>query len=204
MTVASGSATETSVALFLFGVIMVFMKKKSVLVTGALGHIGSRLVREISPEVGEVRMLDNMEAKRFPSLYDLPKGRKYTFVEADIRTANFDELLKGVDVVIHLAALSEAEKSVEYKNLVEEVNIKGLKRVVEACLKNKVRLIFPSTTSVYGDKIPLVSETGEISPQSPYADSKFRGEELIRSYSLILFPGKWLVNPNQRWMDSIK
>ncbi len=158
------------------------MKKQTVFITGALGHIGSRLIREISETVGEVRMLDNMEAKRFSSLYDLPTNIKYIFYEQDIRAADFDELLKGVDVVIHLAALSEAEKSVEYKTLVEEVNIKGLDRVIQAAMKNKVKLIFPSTTSVYGDKIPKVLETGEISPQSPYADSKFRGEEIIRSY----------------------
>ncbi|TSC67216.1 MAG: NAD-dependent epimerase/dehydratase [Parcubacteria group bacterium Gr01-1014_72] len=157
--------------------------KKTVFITGALGHIGSRLIRDLSPKaVGRIIMLDNLESKRFASLYDLPKHFSYRFIEGDIRTADFDKLFEGVDMCIHLAALSEAEKSVEYRTQVEEVNIEGLKRVVEGCIAKGVKLIFPSTTSVYGDRVPLVTEEGEIAPQSPYADSKFRGEEIIRSY----------------------
>ncbi len=153
-----------------------------VLITGALGHIGSRLLRELSAKVDEIVLLDNLESKRFASLYNLPQ-RKYTFVESDIRTADLDTLLKDIDIVIHLAALSEAEKSVERLKEVEEVNIEGLKRVLDSALKNNVAVIFPSTTSIYGDSVPIITEEGgEIKPQSPYADSKFRGEEIIREY----------------------
>ncbi|MDO8515770.1 MAG: SDR family oxidoreductase [bacterium] len=157
--------------------------KKTILVTGALGHIGSRLIRELSPDiVGRVVILDNLLTQRIPSLFNLPTSIKYEFHEGDVRTADLEKYLKGVDAVIHLAAIVDAPSSKDRPQETFDVNLGGAKRVADACLAANVPMFFPSTTSVYGSQESLVDETcKELKPQSPYADAKLQAEEYIRS-----------------------
>ncbi len=160
-------------------------KKLTILVTGALGHIGSKLIRNLDNRLTEeVILFDNLESKRFPSLYNLPKKKfKFRFVQDDIITADFDAYLKGTGVttVIHLAAITDAEGSHKIPEKVEAVNFQGLKRVADACLKAKIRLFYPSTTSVYGSQALRVDETcTELKPQSPYAEAKLNSEIYLR------------------------
>jgi len=62
------------------------------------------------------------------------------------------------------------------------VNFKGLQRVADACLKTGTKLLFPSTTSVYGSQDVRVDETcAELKPQSPYAETKLSSEHYLRS-----------------------
>uniref|UniRef100_A0A7V3N455 SDR family oxidoreductase n=1 Tax=candidate division CPR3 bacterium TaxID=2268181 RepID=A0A7V3N455_UNCC3 len=154
-----------------------------ILITGALGHIGSKLIHDIrAGEYDEVVLLDNLSTQRYASLFNLPSGVKFRFYEEDILKADLKEFLKGIDVVIHLAAITDAASSFDKKDLVEEVNYKGTERVAKACLANNCRLIFPSTTSVYGSQSELVDEScgkEDLKPQSPYAESKLKAEELL-------------------------
>lgn len=163
---------------------MSIKKVNKILITGALGHIGASLIRNINQNLAsEVLLLDNLESRRFPSLYNLPKKKyKYRFIHDDIMTADFDKYLKGVSVVIHLAAITDAEGSHKIPEKVERVNYTGLQRVADACLKNKVKILFPSTTSVYGSQASVVDETcKELKPQSPYAWAKLKSEEYLNS-----------------------
>lgn len=159
--------------------------KKSILITGALGHIGSRLIRELDSRlVGKIIMLDNLESQRYCSLFNLPGKFKYEFIEADVRTCDFEKILNDVDAVIHLAALTNAEGTFDKVKEVEEVNFDGLKRVADVCLKKKIKLLFPSTTSVYGSAEKIVNEDSELLPQSPYAESKLKAENYLKTLKL--------------------
>lgn len=155
--------------------------KKTILVTGAVGHIGSKLIRSFDPDkVKKVILLDNLESQRYPSLFDLPKGISYEFLEADVRACDFEKILDGVDALIHLAAITNAEASFDKAKEVEAVNFDGLKRAADACLKMNVKLFFPSSTSVYGSQEAVVDENcQELKPQSPYADSKLLAEKYL-------------------------
>ena len=114
-------------------------KYNKILITGALGHIGSHLIRNLDKSVvRDVILMDNLESQRFPSLYNLPKGFSFKFIKDDITTADFRKYLKGVDAVIHLAAITDAEKSKQMAEQVEAVTYQGLARVAEACLKSKI------------------------------------------------------------------
>ncbi|OHE41550.1 MAG: hypothetical protein A2102_01800 [Tenericutes bacterium GWF2_38_8] len=157
-------------------------RKLNILVTGALGHIGSALIRSFpSSLVGNIILLDNLESQRYCSLFNLPKEFSYRFIEEDIRTADLNKHLQGIDVVIHLAALTNAEVSHAQKQEVESVNFDGLKRVANACLAQKIKLFFPSTTSVYGSQeLRVNEECAELIPQSPYAESKLNAEYHLR------------------------
>jgi UDP-glucose 4-epimerase len=157
-----------------------------IVVTGALGHIGSQLIREIPSALpgAEVLMLDDLSTQRYCSLFDLPTEGRFRFLEADVLTANLPALFAGADVVVHLAAITNATASFENQQKVEEVNFAGTERVARACLEANCALIFPSTTSVYGTQAEVVDENCPISdlkPQSPYAESKLKAERLLQA-----------------------
>ena len=156
----------------------------NLLITGALGHIGSRFIHGLkSGEFDAVHMIDNLSAQRYSSLFNLPEGVKFNFIEGDIYTADLDKYFKGIDVVIHLAAITDATSSFDKMEEVEKVNFKGTEKVAMACIRNGCKLIFPSTTSVYGVQKEIVDEectVTDLKPQSPYAESKLKAEQLLQ------------------------
>jgi len=159
----------------------------NICVTGALGHIGSALIRNISVSSGgRIYLVDNFLTQRYASLFDLPGGVNYSFYDLDILSEEIKPIIKDSDIVIHLAAVTNAEASFYNSELVEKVNKKGLENIARACAEYKRFLIFPSSTSVYGVQEGLVDENCEkkdLRPQSPYAESKLYGEELLKSLS---------------------
>ena len=156
----------------------------NLLITGALGHIGSRLIRSIRTGVyGDVILVDDLSTQRYPSLFNLPDGIAFRFIEGDILTVEMEKLLEGVDVVVHLAAQTNAEASVEIARKVEHINFEGTERVARACARSGSKLIFLSTTSVYGiqqDEVDEECPIDQLKPQSPYADSKLKAELLLK------------------------
>jgi nucleoside-diphosphate-sugar epimerase len=152
-------------------------------ITGPLGHIGSRLIHELTPpEATEVILIDNLSTQRYCSLFNLPEGINWRFVEADVTTADLEDLFAGSDVVVHLAAITNAVESFEKEEDVERVNYFGTQRVALAAAKVRCPLIFLSTTSVYGVADGTVDEDcdkEQLNPQSPYAKSKLDGERFI-------------------------
>lgn len=155
-----------------------------IVVTGALGHIGSRLIRSIPPElVQEIVLVDDLSTQRYASLFDLPPTITYRFFEEDVCTADLESRFQGADVVVHLAAITNAEKSLSIREQVEQVNFEGTKRVAQACARCGCKMIFPSTTSVYGVQEGVVDESCPdelLRPQSPYAESKLRAERMLQ------------------------
>jgi len=144
-----------------------------------LGHIGSELIYNL-PFDAELILVDNFYTQRYCSLFYIPSTVNYKFIEADILTSDLVNIFKGADFVIHLAAITDAESSFDKKSIVDEVNIKGTKRVATACAKLGCHLIYTSTTSVYGVSILEVDESStQLSPQSPYAESKIESEKII-------------------------
>ena len=157
-----------------------------IVVTGALGHIGSRLIREIPfmfPNL-EIVLLDNLSTQRYCSLFNLPTTGQYRFIEADVLTTDLVSVFEGAEVVVHLAAITDATHSFQNKERVERVNFTGTERVAQACQLTDSALIFPSTTSVYGSQTDEVDEDcpfSDLKPQSPYAESKLQAERLLKS-----------------------
>jgi nucleoside-diphosphate-sugar epimerase len=160
--------------------------RMKIVITGALGHIGSRLIREIPSDFheAEIIMIDDLSTQRYCSLFDLPPNGRYRFLEADILIADLNTVFASADVVVHLAAITNAPASFEIVDKVDRVNLTGTERVAQACLKVGCPMIFPSTTSVYGTQKETVDEDCPISdlkPQSPYAESKLRAEQLLQT-----------------------
>ncbi len=154
-------------------------------VTGALGHIGSHLVRRLPDFFPgcEIVMVDNMLTQRFPSLFDLPKTGHYRFVEGDVTKMELRPLLTDATAVIQLAAITDATSSFNNSEEVEHVNYTATQCVAEACVSSGVPLVMASSTSVYGTQKSEVDENctpDELNPQSPYAETKLKEERLVR------------------------
>jgi len=160
--------------------------KTKIVVTGALGHIGSAFIHSLSPnDEYDVTLMDDMSAQRYCSLFNLPEGVSFRFVEGDVCTTHLETIFDGAKAVVHLAALTDAATSFDRKDAVERVNFNGTRRVAEACRATGAALIFPSTTSVYGVQQGLVDEScpvSELRPQSPYAETKLQSEQWLSDY----------------------
>ena len=153
-------------------------------VTGALGHIGSRLIRDLADAwpASEIVLLDNLATERYASLYGLPATGQYQFIEGDVLTADLEQLFAGADAVIHLAALTNGARA-DLRDRMQQVNVIGTERVARACASLGIGLLFPSTTSVYGVQ-GVVSEDcrrEDLRPQSPYAEWKLQSEAMLGS-----------------------
>lgn len=155
-----------------------------IIVTGAIGHIGSYLIRDLAYQFpgAKIVMIDNMMTQRYCSLFNLPSIGNYQFIEGDITTIDLVSILKDAFVAIHLAAITDAAGSFDKATQLEENNYSATLKVAEACLVTDTRLITLSSTSVYGTQNAIVTEEcspEELKPQSPYATTKLKEEELI-------------------------
>lgn len=163
------------------------MYKRRILVTGGLGHIGSKLIREYGrrTDVEMVRVLDNLSMQRYCSLFNLPKNMGYEFVEGDI---NEDFVLRksleGIDTIVHLAAITDAPATLNRRDETFRVNLEGTRMIIQAAVEaGAQKFLFPSSTSVYGETEGLVDETftGH-KPSTPYAESKLEAEKVVSAF----------------------
>jgi UDP-glucose 4-epimerase len=153
-------------------------------VTGAIGHIGSYLIRDLAVQFpgAEIVMIDNLMTQRFPSLFNLPALGSYRFIDADVTRIDLRPLLEGAYALIHLAAITDAAGSFENADLLESNNYQATMKVAEACAVTGTRLIALSSTSVYGTQNKIIAEDcgmDQLKPQSPYASTKLKEEQLV-------------------------
>lgn len=165
----------------------------NILVTGAIGFIGSHLCEQLLKQSHKVIGLDNMDPyyevqKKQENLNILESIDGFKFIYGDIRNPFLiNEILSSnqIQLVIHLAAKAGVRPSISNAPDYLDVNLNGLVNLLEACKNCRIkRFIFISSSSVYGNqqKLPF-SETDDVSfPISPYAATKKSGELLCYTY----------------------
>jgi UDP-glucose 4-epimerase len=154
------------------------------LVTGGAGFIGSNIVEELVKRGQKVVVLDSFITGKKENL--APFKNKIKLVKGDIRDQRaLAKALKGVDYVIHQAALRSVPKSVDDPFTTNDINISGTLNLLMAAKKFGVkRVVYASSSSAYGDvkRFPQV-ETDYPSPISPYGVSKLAAENYCVTFS---------------------
>lgn len=143
------------------------------LVTGGCGFIGTNLARALYAAGHHVRILDRE-----------PKNKSiYGVVQVDIRDKLVYKLCEGIDVIIHLAAETGVQPSVDNPRKDMEVNVGGTLNLLEAAkLQGVKRFIFASSGTVLGDQDPPFNEDMITRPTSPYGASKLAGEAYCNAF----------------------
>ena len=152
------------------------------LVTGGAGFIGSHLVDALVVAGHEVVVLDNFcSGKR----ENLAASNNVRVIKGDVRAiAGHAEAIGSVDGIIHLAALISGYDSLADPDSYEDVNIRGLHRVIEYGGANGAkRIVFASSSTVYGNHEGItLTEAVPPEPLTVYALTKLTGEHLLRLY----------------------
>lgn len=177
---------------------------KRALVTGGCGFIGSNLTKRLVIEGWTVDVIDDMSSGRIDLLGDcnirvIPADLLFSFY--DSKTERPDATVhiiqgdfghpailsniveKKYDIVFHQAAIPRVLFSVENPFVTTDVNVSGTVKLLEACIGNVDRVVFASSSSVYGgaDQMPTL-ETNQKDPKSPYAWQKSAIEDISKIF----------------------
>ena len=157
---------------------------KRYLITGGAGFIGSNIVERLVKNGEGVVVLDNLCEGKIENLSSVMD--KIKFIKGDIRNEkDLDNALKGVDFVLHQAALRSVPKSMERPLEYNDVNVNGTLKLLIKAKEHKVkRVVYASSSSVYGEKDKFPErESDTVNPISPYATTKLIGEYYCRLFS---------------------
>ncbi len=153
------------------------------LVTGGAGFIGSNIVAELVRRGEKVRVFDNFSTGKRENIAQFLD--QIELFEGDLR--NIDQLhqaVKGIDYILHQAALPSVPRSIENPKATHEVNATGTLNLLLVAKEEGVkRVVYASSSSIYGDN-PLLPKVEEMEPKplSPYAISKLTGEYYCRNF----------------------
>jgi nucleoside-diphosphate-sugar epimerase len=153
------------------------------LITGVAGFIGSNLARELVRRGEQVRGFDNFETGKRENLADL--NHKIEFCELDLLDAGgVARACRGVDYVLHEAAIPSVPRSVEDPVRSHNTNINGTLNLLMAAREAGVkRVVYAASSSAYGDAMSLPKHEEMIPrPISPYAVQKLTGELYLNSF----------------------
>jgi UDP-glucose 4-epimerase len=154
------------------------------LVTGGCGFIGSNIAEYLVAQGHEVRILDNLTTGKRENIAAF--ARHVEFIEGSLLDkAVVEKAVRGVDYVLHQAALPSVPRSIEDPETSNRVNVEGTVILLRACTQAGVkRVVYAASSSAYGDQPTLVkSENLLPRPKSPYAVSKLAGEYYMQAFS---------------------
>jgi len=156
-----------------------------ILITGSCGHIGSYLSDNVYKikNVSKTILVDNLKSNRFDSLFNSKKKNNLNFFNKDLNDIKSLDQFNDIDLIIHCASMTNAEKSFGKEKEMYNNNINCMKTIIKYCSDTNTRLVHLSSTSVYGKQVKLVDETCEkefLKPQSPYAKIKMIEENLLK------------------------
>ncbi|AUG30419.1 MULTISPECIES: dTDP-glucose 4,6-dehydratase [Microbacterium] len=161
---------------------------RKLLVTGGAGFIGSNFVHHVIAHTDDhVTVMDKLTyAGNLASLAGLPADR-FSFVEGDIADAALvDDLFAGADAVVHYAAESHNDNSLNDPRPFLDTNIIGTYTLLEAARKHGTRVHHISTDEVYGDleldDPERFTENTPYNPSSPYSSTKAGSDLLVRAW----------------------
>ena len=157
--------------------------KKSFLITGGAGYLGSMLTSKLVYLGYEVYVMDSLLFSKEP-IFHLFSYPNFHFVNADVRSLKtLKKLMTKVDYILPLAALVGAPVCEKNKKTALEVNLDNIKFIVKNIKKNQ-RIIYPTTNSGYGvgEKSKYCTEQSPLRPVSLYGVTKNDAEKVILTH----------------------
>jgi len=150
-------------------------------VTGGAGFIGSHLVRRLLADGAKVTVIDDLSTGRSENIEGVP----VTVVERDLARDAVTDVLEGVDVIFHLAAVPSVPRSVRDPVRSHQAAATATLKLLEAARESGVRtFVNSSSSSVYGDVAsPPMRESMPTVPRSPYAVAKLAAEGYTRVFA---------------------
>ena len=160
--------------------------KKTYLVTGGTGFVGSHLCESLLDKGNKVICLDNLSSGKIDNISEIKKNDKFVFIKGDAnKIKDVEPIFKKYrfDGVFHYAAVVGVKRTLENPLSVLE-DIDGIKNILELSLKNgKPKVIFSSSSEVYGEPKELPEkEDSVIDAKLPYASVKLIGENFFEAY----------------------
>ena len=170
---------------------------KNILITGGAGFIGSHLVRLMVNKYPDYRII-NFDvltyAGNLENLRDIQGASNYVFVKGDICSVDdIESVFKEyhIDHIIHLAAESHVDRSIENPNIFVETNVIGTVNLLNSCIRNWTApfsdniFYHVSTDEVYGSlgDTGLFTEKTSYDPKSPYSASKAASDHFVRAFA---------------------
>ncbi|MFA6636243.1 MAG: SDR family oxidoreductase [Candidatus Omnitrophota bacterium] len=158
------------------------------IVSGGAGFIGSHLVELLLDEGHIVTVLDNFSTGRIENLESLKNKENLNVVKADItEIQSIAPYFSGKDWVFHLAALADIVPSIEEPVRYHKSNVDGTVNVLECARSNGIkRFVYAASSSCYGadPDVPTYEECA-LSPQYPYALTKYAGEQYVMHWGKV-------------------
>lgn len=154
------------------------------IVTGGCGFIGSNIVDYLITLKQEVCVIDNLSSEDHEEFYYNEKAKYFHYDVNDYVMCSdvFDKF--NPDIVLHLAAEARIQSCINDPSKAFETNTMGTLNILSLCLRYKVkRLVFSSTSAVYGSHLAPHIETTELDCLNPYSLSKKHSEESCKLYS---------------------
>jgi nucleoside-diphosphate-sugar epimerase len=155
-------------------------QNKNVLVTGATGFVGPYLVKELHERNARIKVLTiNISGNRLEDAITMMHGNITD-------TGSLKNVMKDVDIVFHLAAVSNVNYAIAHPRETFETNATGTLNLLEEARKNDVgKFVYISSSHVYGvpQYLPM-DEKHPVNPHEPYAASKASAEMLVKIYAL--------------------
>lgn len=168
---------------------------KRIVVTGALGYVGSALIQRLSQTFPSVHLslVDDLSSGSASALHSLPATALFTLEQSNLLDLDLEAVVRGADALIHLAAQADPEHSHLRQQDLQNRNIECTERILDCCEKFRVPWVFPSSTSVYGIEGHDLDETVSfecLAPQTAYAASKLECEKrILERFSKRSHPG---------------
>jgi UDP-glucose 4-epimerase len=155
--------------------------RKTAVVTGGAGFIGSHMVDLLLERGFAVRVIDNLVGGRVDNFSQHKANPALSFAERDIRSIEpQDSLFGGVDYVFHFAGIGDIVPSIERPLEYMSTNVQGTACVIEAARHARVKkLVYAASSSCYGLAATPTREDHPVAPQYPYALSKYQGEMAV-------------------------
>jgi UDP-glucose 4-epimerase len=152
-------------------------------VTGGAGFIGNNIAKMLLKKGHNVIILDNFNTGRKENLEEIKNEIELYTVDIRDKEA-ITEIINNSDGIFHQAALANVSESFSKSKEYYDVNVRGTKNIFEIAKKNEIKVVFASSSSVYGEveTMPIIENTKR-NPIHPYGQTKLECEFLAEKFS---------------------